>query len=182
MPRVGLTGESVVDAVLELLDSTGTEPTLAAVAAHTGVAAPSLYKHVRNLAELRRLVGLRVLTEITERVSSAVMGFSGDDAVAALMLTWREYVVKYPHRYAAMPLEPLTDPLFSPAASRLMTVVLAVLRDYGLTDDAAIHAARRLRAATHGFAVLESQGGFGLSEDIDVSYRQLIDMVTASLR
>jgi AcrR family transcriptional regulator len=182
MPRAGLSGDAVVDAAIELLDATGNEPTLAAVAAHTGVAGPSLYKHVRNLAELRRHVGLRVLTEMTERISSAVIGLSGDAAVAALMLTWREYAVQYPHRYRAMPLEPLTDPLFSPVASRLMKVVLAVLRHYGLTDEAAIHATRRLRAATHGFAVLESHGGFGLSEDIEVSYRQLIDMVTASLR
>lgn len=182
MPRVGLSPDAVVDAVLELLDSSGTEPTLAAVAAHTGVAAPSLYKHVRNLAELRRLVGLRVLEEVTDRLTSAVLGLSGDPAVAALMQAWRNYARQHPHRYSAMPLQPLTDPFFAPAAPRLMTAILAVLRDYGLTDEAAVHAARRLRAAAHGFAVLEIQGGFGLSEDVEVSYRQLIDMVTASLR
>jgi AcrR family transcriptional regulator len=172
----------VVDAALELLDATGTEPSLAAVAAHTGVAAPSLYKHVTSLAALHRLVGLRVLQEMTEKLGSAVLGLSGDRAVEALMTAWRDYVRRYPHRYAAMPLQPLTDPFFAPTAPQLMAIVLAVLKEYDLTDDDAIHAARRLRAATHGFTVLESQGGFGLSEDVDLSYRQLIAMVTASLR
>jgi AcrR family transcriptional regulator len=181
MPRAGLSAAAVVDAALELLDSTGTEPSLAAVATHTGVAAPSLYKHVRNRAELRRLVGLRVLTEMTEALNAAILGLSGDQAVEALMLTWRAYVQQYPHRYAAMPLQPLTDPFYAPAAPRLMAIVLAVLKEYGLADEAAIHAARRLRATMHGFVVLESQGGFGLSEDVDVSYQQTIDMVTASL-
>lgn len=182
MPRVGLSPDAVVDAALDLLDSEGAEPTLAAVAAHAGVAAPSLYKHVRNLADLRRLVGLRVLEEVTDRLSTAVLGLSGDRAVAALMLAWRDYARQYPHRYAAMPLQPLTDPFFALIAPRLMAVILAVLQHYGLTDEAAIHAARRLRAAVHGFVVLEVHGGFGLNEDLDVSYRQLIDMVTASLR
>jgi AcrR family transcriptional regulator len=171
-----------VDAVLDLLDSEGSEPTLAAVAAHAGVAAPSLYKHVRNLAELRRLVGLRVLEELTERLSTAVLGRSGDRAVEALMLAWRDYALQYPHRYAAMPLQPLTDPAFALLGPRLLAVILAVLQHYELTEEAEIHAARRLRAAVHGFVVLEVHGGFGLSEDIDVSYQQLIDMVTASLR
>ena len=182
MPRAGLSPDAVVDAALDLLDATGAEPTLAAVAAHTGVAAPSLYKHVRNLAELRRLVGRRVLEEVADRAGSAVIGLSGDKAVAALMLACRDYGRAYPHRYAAMPLQPLTDPFFAPAAPRLMAIVLAVLGEFGLTEEAAVHAARRLRAATHGFTVLEIQGGFGLAEDVDLSYRQLIDMVTASLR
>src|SRR4051794_14044730 len=160
MPRVGLSTEAVVDAVLKLLDTSGTVPTLAAVAAHSGVTAPSLYKHVRSLAELRQLVGLRVLEEMTERIGSAVMGRSGDDAVAALMLSWREYARQYPHRYAAMPLEPLSDPFLSPVAVQLLKVTLAVLREYGLDDEAQIHAARRLRSATHGFTILEIHGGF----------------------
>jgi len=116
---------------------------------------------------------------MTERISS---GLSGDAAVTAFMLAWRDYVRQYPYRYLAMPLQPLTDPLFAPVASRWRPGGLATLRGYGLTDEAAIHAARRLRAALHGFVVLEIQGGFGLPEDIDLSFRQLIDMVIASLR
>jgi AcrR family transcriptional regulator len=179
--RAGLSPDAVVDAAIDLLDRSGTEPTLAAVAAHTGVAAPSLYKHVRNLAELRRLVGLRVLEDVSEQLNSAILGLSGDQAVAALMHAWRDYARQYPHRYAAMPLQPLTDPFFAPAAPRLMASMLAVVRFYGFSDAAAIHAVRRLRATVHGFAVLDGQGGFGLDQDVDVSFQQLVDMVIASM-
>ncbi|SDY65480.1 transcriptional regulator, TetR family [Micromonospora pattaloongensis] len=183
MPRAGLSPGAVVDAALAVIDERGPEAlTLAAVAARTGVATPSLYVHVRNLAELRRLVAQRVLTEMAERLGAAVMGRGRDEAVAALFHAWRAYVLAHPARYAAVPAQPRTDPEVAAAAAGLMEVVLAVLRGYGLTGSDAIHAARRLRATAHGFAALEAAGGFGLPEDLDTSYQQVIDMVVASLR
>ncbi|MDQ1656074.1 MAG: hypothetical protein QOD41_1157 [Cryptosporangiaceae bacterium] len=182
MPRAGLTPVAVVDAALELLDAGDSAPTLAAVAGHVGVAAPSLYKHVPGASGLRQLVALRVLGELTEKLRAAATGRSGDDAIAALLHAWRDYVLAHPHRYAAMPVQPLGDPDLARAASGMLDVVLAVLAGYGLTGQDAIHATRRIRAAAHGFATLEAQGGFGLAEDASESYQGLIDMITASLQ
>ena len=183
MPRAGLSPSAVVEAALAVVDQDGAEGlTLAAVAARTGVATPSLYKHVSGLAELRRLVALRVQDELGQRLTAAVMGRSRDEAVAAAMTAVREYVVEYPARYAAMPPQPLGDAILAPAGNRLLDAILSVLRGYDLTGEAAIHAARRLRAAIHGFASLEAAGGFGLPADLDDSFAGLIDMVTASLR
>lgn len=183
MPRAGLTPAAVVTTALSLVDERGVEAvTLAAVANRAGVATPSLYRHVASLGELRRLLALRVLDEVTDLAAAAVMGVAGDEAVAALMATYRRYVQTHPNRYAIMPLQPLTDPMLAPSGERLMGVVLAVLRRYGLTGPEAVHAARRLRAAVHGFASLEAAGGFGLPEDLDESFAGLVEMVTASLR
>ncbi|WP_406493389.1 WHG domain-containing protein [Streptomyces sp. NBC_00846] len=60
--------------------------------------------------------------------------------------------------------------------------MLAAFRAYGMADSAAIHAARCLRAAVHGFAVLEAEGAFGLPEKLDESYDLLIHMVITGLR
>lgn len=182
MPRAGLSTPAVVDAALDVVDTGGLDAlTLAAVAGRTGVAPPSLYKHVGSLAELRTLVGVRVLEELTERFTAAVLGRSGPDAVAALMRTYRAYVVEHPRRYAAMPVDPLHDPALVAAGTKLLTVPMAVLRAYGLRDSAAVHATRCLRAIVHGFASIEAAGGFGLPEDLDETYEQLIAMFTASL-
>ncbi|PRX98866.1 TetR-like C-terminal domain-containing protein [Allonocardiopsis opalescens] len=182
MPRAGLSPAAVVDAALAVLDGGGPDAlTLAAVAKRTGVAVPSLYKHVRSLGELRVLVGARLVEDLAERLGAAVMGLSRDDAVAALMRATRAYVREHPHRYAAMPLDPLHEPAQAEAGQRLMEVFLAVLRGYGLHGADAVHATRRLRAAVHGFTSLELAGGFGLPEDLDDSYQRLIAMVTASL-
>lgn len=156
--------------------------TLAAVASRAGVATPSLYRHVASLGELRRLLALRVLDEVTDLAATAIMGRAGDDAVAALMTAFRRYAQTHPNRHVIMPLQPLTDPLLAPSGERLLGVLLAVLDRYGLTGPEAVHAARRLRAAVYGFASLEAAGGFGLPEDLDASFASLIEMVTASLK
>ena len=86
MPRAGLNGDAVVDAALAVVDENGPQAlTLATVAARVGVATPSLYQHVAGLAQLRARVAARVLTEMTEVATDAVVGRSGDDAVATLM-------------------------------------------------------------------------------------------------
>jgi AcrR family transcriptional regulator len=182
MPRVGLSTAAVIHAALGVIDDQGLDAlTLAAVADRTGVAAPSLYKHIGSLAELKVLVGVRIMEELTERFTTAVMGRSGDDAVATLMRTYRTYVAEHPARHAAMPPDPLHDPALASAGTRLLNVFLAVLRGYGLRDAAAIHATRRLRAIVHGFSSLEAAGGFGLPEDLDTTHEQLINMFIASL-
>jgi AcrR family transcriptional regulator len=182
VPRAGLSAAAVVDTAVGVLDEQGPAGlTLAAVAARAGVAAPSLYKHVPSLAELRRLVGQRVLDELIDRFSAAVMGRSGADAVAALMRAHRAYALEYPARYAAMPVDPLHDPDLARAGNKLLDVFSAVLRPYGLTGTAAIHAVRCMRAMTHGFATIEAGGGFALSADVDDSYDQLITLFVRSL-
>jgi AcrR family transcriptional regulator len=182
MPRAGLSTVAVVDAAMAIIDRHGIDGlTLAAVAERTGVATPSLYKHVGGLAELRTLVGLRVLEEMTTQLTAQALGHSGDKAVAALMRAYRAYAVAHPRRYAAMPADPLHDPVLREAGTRLIEVILAVLRGYGLRDAAAIHAIRCMRAVAHGFASLEAAGGFGLPEDLDDSYDRLISMYSASL-
>ncbi|HEX2315049.1 MAG TPA: TetR-like C-terminal domain-containing protein [Thermomonospora sp.] len=182
MPRVGLSPEGVVDAAIALVDEEGPAVlTLAAVAARAGVATPSLYKHVRNLAELRRLLTLRVLDELTERLTTAALGRSRDDAVQALMRAYRSYVVDHPGRYAAMEQAPDPDPRLQAASQRLLDVILAVLRGYDLAGADLVHAARCFRSAVHGFAVLEAAGGFGLPEDLETSYQRLTAMVIGGL-
>lgn len=183
MPRAGLSPDAVVDIAIEIVDDGGPPAvTLAAVADRAGVATPSLYKHVAGLTELRVLLALRVMAELTERLADAVIGRSGDDAVRALMQAYRAYVVEHPRRYAAVPVQPLGDPRLQPAGDRLLGIILAVLRGYGLHGSAAIHAARALRSATHGFAIIEAAGGFGLPEDLDASYEHLTGMIVAGIQ
>ncbi|ANZ39434.1 TetR family transcriptional regulator [Lentzea guizhouensis] len=180
--RPRLTTASVVDAALALLDEHGADGlTLAAVAARTGVATPSLYKHVGSLADLKALVGVRAMEDMTARFIKAVLGRAGDEAVTTLMHEYRAYVREHPNRYAAMPMDPLHDPAQQQAGMRLMELMLATLRGYGLEGSQAVHATRRLRVIVHGFADIESRGGFGLPEGLDDTYDQLVRMYLDSL-
>ncbi|MFF1910298.1 TetR/AcrR family transcriptional regulator [Streptomyces sp. NPDC058239] len=180
MARAALTTDAVVDFALLIIDESGPAAlTLSAVAGRAGVATPSLYKHVRNLAELRDLMSARIMNEIADQVGEAVLGRSADEAIRALMMAWRHYALQHPHRYSALIQTP--EPRTVEAGTRLINIMLATFRAYGMADSAAIHAARCLRAAVHGFAVLEAEGAFGLPEKLDESYDLLIHMMITGL-
>ena len=182
MPRAGLSTDGVVDIALSIVDACGVDAlTLAAVAERAGVAPPSLYKHVANLAVLRSLVAERVIREMTAIFAEVTVGRSRDDAVAVLMRTYRRYVVEHPARYATMPFNALQSDGTAAAGAELLAVFLAVLRGYGLDDSTATHATRCLRAMVHGFASIEVGGGFGLNEDVESTYDRLVGMFLASL-
>ncbi|WP_432976592.1 TetR/AcrR family transcriptional regulator [Dactylosporangium sp. CA-233914] len=182
MPRAGLTQSRVVDAAVALVDERGLAAlTLAAVAERCGVAAPSLYKHVSNVADLRALVGIRVMEEMTDRFATAVLGRSGADAVATLMRAYRAYVTAHPTRYAAMPADPLHQPEYAASGRRMLEIMQAVLRPWQLGESELIHTIRTARVIVHGFASLEGAGGFGLPQDLDDTYERLIRMFLATL-
>src|SRR3954453_5444139 len=102
-PRAGLTTEAEDGLALALGDESSAEAlTLAKVAERAGVAAPSLYKHVKGLADLRRLIDLRVVQELAETLRTTATGREGADAVAALADAYREYLRRHPHRTQAL--------------------------------------------------------------------------------
>ncbi|MGW4894322.1 TetR/AcrR family transcriptional regulator [Kitasatospora sp. NPDC004240] len=184
MPRAGLTPDQVVTHALALIDEQGPEAlTLAAVAARAGVATPSLYKHVSGgLAELRRLIAVRVTGELADRLAEAALGRGGDEAVDAVLRAYHGYAVEHPHRYAALPQAPQADDELTRAAGRLVGVIVAMLRAYGLEGSEAIHAARTVRSVAHGFASLSIGGAFRLAEDPAVTQDRLIGVLTDGLR
>lgn len=177
-PRAGLSQPRVVDVALAIIDGSGADAlTLTRVAECAGIAAPSLYKHVAGLAELRRLVRLRVLAEFDQALRDATLGRSGPEALRALATAYRDYLRAHPHRLPFVEAV-ADDPETGAAVERVVEVAYAAVRGYGLTGSDAVHAIRCLRAAVHGFAHLEALGGFGLPEDVDATFERLLDLIS----
>jgi AcrR family transcriptional regulator len=176
MPRAGLDAQAVVVAAAELADADGLEHvTLAGLASRLGVRAPSLYAHIGGLADLRQRIAARGAFELTAELQAAAAGRAGGDALLAIANAYRAYALAHPGTYEALQRAPeLNDPDSEAAARRLVDVVLAVLRGYGLEGDNAIHGVRIVRAALHGFVTLEAVGGFGLPLPIDESFERLV--------
>lgn len=183
MPRAGLDSEAVVAAAATLADAEGLRAvTLARLAGELGVRAPSLYAHIGGLEDLRHRLGARGARELTAKLQAAVAGRSGGDALEALADAYRDYAHQHPGTYAAVqrPPDP-DDPEATRASSRLVDVVLAVLRGYALEGEDAIHGARIVRAALHGFVALEADDGFGLPLDLDESFMRLVRTLNRGL-
>jgi AcrR family transcriptional regulator len=184
MPRAGLDAASVVAAAARLADRDGMDQlTLARLAAELGVRAPSLYAHVGGLGDLRDRVAALGVVELTGALSDAATGRAAHEALYTVAVAYRAYARQRPGVYAAMQRAPEAgDDEREAAAARLVGVLTAVLRGYGLEGDDAIHAVRLLRSALHGFVSLESVGGFALPLDLEQTYERLIEMVDRGLR
>lgn len=183
MARAGLDTDAVVAAAAKLADADGLEAvTLARLAGILGVRSPSLYAHVDGLDDLRRRLATRGARELAAELQAAVAGRSRGDALAAMADAYRAYARAHPGTYAALQRPPVRgDAEGGGAAADVVGVVLAVLRGYGLEGDEAIHAARIIRAALHGFVALETGAGFGIPLDLDDSYARLVDVLDRGL-
>ena len=181
--RARLSTASVVDAAMGLVDEQGRAAlTLAAVAARTGVATPSLYKHVRNLEALQQKVSARATAGLADALSAAVAGRSGEEALRSMAHAYRGYAMAHPGRYPMTQRVPdPQDPEHVAAGARAITAVFATLHGYGLQGDDAIDATRMIRSAIHGFVSLDVEGGFGLPQDVTRSFEKLVSALHVSL-
>lgn len=180
-----MTPTIVIHAAADLADAHGWQQlTLAAVAETLGVRQPSLYKHITSLASLRRAVSLLATTELAERLSTAVAGRAGVDALSSLSHAYRDYALQHPGRYQASVIAPLEgDDEHLTVSQALLATLAAVLLGYGITEKSdAMHEIRALRALLHGFVSLETERGFALDLDTSESFSRLVAGFDHALR
>ena len=185
MPRRGLDTERVVAAAAEIADREGLDSlSMAHLASQLGVRAPSLYNHLDSLDSLRRMVAMRGLRELGERLRVAAVGRSGSEALRAFAWAYREYVLEHPGVYAATVRAPAPTPEereYGELAASVTEVMLAVLRAWDLEGEVLIHAARAVRSALHGFVTLENSGAFAIERDPERSFEALVDTLVLGL-
>jgi len=185
VPRAGLTSDDVVTAAAVLIDEIGYHDlTMGLLAERLGIRAPSLYKHVDDVADLQHRIATLAMTELGEAVRDAMQGRAGLDALSALLTATRAYVTAHPGRYTATIGAEFTgpdDPLLA-ASVRVLASIAAVLRGYGISDDEMDHAIRTIRCTIHGFAALQASNGFQWSADPDESFEWMIRFIDRGLR
>jgi AcrR family transcriptional regulator len=184
VPRAGLTPQAVVDLALHVVDEGGpsgwADLSLSAVAHRAGVAVPSLYKHVDGLPALRSAVAARCVEELTEAMRNAIVDRSDADALRALADATRAYALAHPGRYRAVQGAEATA--LGGRAAAPAELIAHVVGELGLPRERWVDQVRAVRAAVHGFVELELGGGFGLPEDVEASFRYLVETVVTGLR
>ncbi len=183
MSKYRLNQQVVVDGAVELVNERGAESlSLAEVAARFRVRTPSLYNHVQGLDGLKRDMSLYALRQLGEDLQSACLGLAGRDALVALAAAYRAFAQTNPGLYpfTLRAVEASDEELYG-AGEQIVTLLLAALRGYKLEGEQALHAARAVRSALHGFVSLEGSGGFGKPLSLDNSYNALVDMLDQGL-
>ena len=181
--RAGLDLKRVVQAAADLADSVGLyEVTLATLAAQLGVRTPTLYHYVAGLPGLRRELALLACREMTRLMGRAIMGKSGDEAVLALADVYRTFVHEHPGLYSAtvQAADPNDTELVA-AQTEVVEITMRTLAAYAMTYEESVHVVRMLRSLIHGFATLESGGGFGIPVDQDETFQRLLHIFLQGL-
>jgi AcrR family transcriptional regulator len=184
MARAGLDSEVVLQTAVAIADSEGLESlTVARLAGLLGVKAPSLYNHIRSLDTVREELTSRGLLLLLDRARDAMAGVAGREALFALGHSQRQFAKDHPGLWAAVQL-PVAgwNEASLKAADSYVGLCLSLMRGYGRKGEAAIHAIRVLRAALRGFIDLELGGGFGMPQDVDASFRTLLEMMDTALQ
>lgn len=185
-PRAGLDQEAVLDAAEAIASANGLDNlTLAALAAELGVRSPSLYNHVDGIVGVRRGLRLKGLRIMSEELRRASVGVAGDEALYAVCSTYRRFAPIHPAFYSAIQASvrlPDADDKLRSANEEVLTILLRVLRWYGLEGDEGLHAVRVLRSGLHGFVSLEIEGAFGVDIDVDESFARLVYVLAHGLR
>lgn len=184
MPRAGLTAERVVAEAATVADEVGLDRlTLAAVAQRCRVSLPGLYKHVNGMEQVRRGIAVAAVRDLTMVTAAAAAGLSGKAALHAVSAAYRDYARRHPGRYAASVVAPADgDQEHIDAATEAFSVLAAAFQGYRLDGENLIHAVRMWRAACHGMASLETAGGFGLPESVNVTFAHLVDALDGAFR
>ncbi|WP_405014191.1 TetR/AcrR family transcriptional regulator [Kitasatospora sp. NBC_01539] len=177
MARAGLTTDRVVRAAADLSDEVGFDRiTVSALARGFGVKDASLYSHVRSLEDLRIRVALLAIDDFAARITDAVAGRAGRDALGAFAHAYRRFARDHPGRYAATQLRPVPAAVASsPGAQHILRSTYALLLAYGLAEPDATDAVRLLRSTFHGFADLEARSGFDHPRPVSVSFDRAVD-------
>ncbi len=181
--RAGLDQKIVVQAAAELADAGGLhEVTLATLAAKLGVRTPTLYHYIGGLAGLRRELALLGCRELAHHLGQAVMGRAGDEALIALAYAYRAFVNEHPGLYTAtvQAADP-ADTEMTAAQTEVVVIAMRMLSGYHMNYEETIHVVRMLRSLVHGFATIESNGGFGMPVDLNETFQRLLNIFLRGL-
>lgn len=173
---------AVVTAAGDLVDEVGPEElSLTKVAEQLGVTQPALYRHVANLAELWRLLGIDTRARLANELAEASIGLAGGDAIDAIAHAWRRFAVDHPGRYASTGRHAVEgEPELVAAVHRTISVLERALTAYGFDDEARRDAAEMMRSTLHGFASYEIGHGHPDPERLDGSFQRLIHHLTVA--
>ena len=173
--------DAIVAAGRHLLEERGIEAlTMRDVARAVGVRAPSLYKRVRDRADLVRLILEDVTDELTS-VLDAAAGFG--DAVAnvrAMASAYRRFAHSNPVTYTLM----FAPPAVPGAAARSVRSSATFLRVIAelVGPERALPAARMIVAWAHGFIMMELAGAFRLGGDVEQAWDFGLDRILTAVR
>jgi len=172
--------EAVVTAARGIVERDGLDAlTMQRVADEVGVRAPSLYKRVRDRADLVRLVADQVAYELADRLDAVVGSGDPHDDLRAVAGAFREFARANPASYTLL-FDPRSGGMSPEARDTSVSVLLRVATDLAGPDDG-LSAARLVTAWATGFVAMELAGAFQLGGDVESAWAYAVEHLVAAV-
>lgn len=183
MPRQRINLDTVLDEAAAVVDNVGRdELSLGRLADGLGVQPSALYNHVDGIDGLWHDLAVHATQNLAEELRSSLVAKSGADAVRSLAHAYRNFAHEHPGQFASTLLPPVdaVDTLGT-AQAAIVDLFVTVMHTLGAEGERAVHNARVVRSAIHGFVSLEAIDAMTRPADRSESFDQLIDVVLAGL-
>jgi len=143
---------------------------------------PSLYKHIDGIEHLHDLLGMQFIEMLIDSILEVTSGVSGKTAILELAHSFRKLALENPGLYQSMQLTHLQrSPEYGKKAEKLILILVKIFSSLNISENETIHLIRIFRATLHGFIDLEINQGFGLPEDIEISFHMAVELFLESL-
>lgn len=158
--RVGLSKDAVISMAAAIADQEGlSNLTFARLGKALGIQPQSLYAHVDGVDGLHRELHLYRSRLVAPRVTRAMMGLAGRDALGAYIRESVRFDLEHPGLLEAFRYVPAPEDVeIIDGINSFREPLHAVLRTYLDDDEKATHWHRVISSAIHGFATFRSAG------------------------
>lgn len=177
MPRQGLSETRVICAATELIEQYGiADFSMRTLAEHLHVKTASLYNHISSMEALMIQVCACAMKRQSEQEMQSIAGKSGEDAILALAMTYRQFAKEHRHLYRLiMSMAASENECLRESSQCYVEPFLCVLKHTDFSETEKIHWQRVLRGIVHGFVSQEESGLFShLPADVNDSFHMAI--------
>jgi AcrR family transcriptional regulator len=184
MAKAGVDKQKILNAAIELIENFGLESlTLKTIAEKLGVRIPSLYNHVNGIDGLLHELSLHGLRLLREVMAEAAIGKSGDDAIISVCNAYFELAKAHPGVYQSIQwYNKNKDKETEEALASIKTLITKILNIEPTQEAKAAHVLRIFRSMVHGFALLESNDGFGHLDSVKASFNYGIQLLIDGMK
>ncbi len=176
--------DDVINSATRFVDDGGLdELALGKVAEDLGVRTSALYNHVGGVDGLRQVLSPQSSENLAQLLRDAAIGRSGGAALEEIARAYRDFARDHAGQYASTLLPAGWDVVDGAPApqAEIVRVIARILEEFGLEGDRAVHGARVVRSAIHGFVTLEATESFVNPQDNDESFDALVAFLIRGL-
>lgn len=183
MPRSGVDIDRIIMVAVAIADEKGIDAvTLKEIGERLGVSSPSLYNHVNGLAELKEELSLYALEMLKDYLVRAVIGKGGIPALKEMGKAYIRFAREHTGLYETIQWMNIASDVQSGSLfSEVVQLVYDIAADIGADEVEASHIIRTVRSLAHGYACIESHGGFSHPSSVESSYEYAVDTFFAGM-